>query len=103
MAYRLYIPEAEAAANKQIDMSIEVQSDVSGSWVTIPNGDRQFLLSATKTLAITEGSGTAAEKRAALIELLKKDVVSWGLAQSDYALAQMTALIPGGFPVTIAL
>lgn len=103
MAYRLHIAGAVAAANKQIDMEIEVQSDASGSWVTIPSGSRNFLLSATKVVAITDGVGTDAEKRSALTDLLKKDVVAWGLVQSDYALAQIEALLPGGWPVNITI
>lgn len=103
MAYRLVINSAVAAANRAVSMDVEAQSNASGSWVTIPNGSRTFLLSASKSLAITEGSGTDAEKRAALIELLKKDVIAWGLVQSDNALTQMTSLIPGGFPVTLDL
>lgn len=103
MAYRLYITGAESSPNKQINMAIEVQVDASGSWVTIPNGTRDFLLSAIEVVAITDGDGTDAEKRTALVDLLKKDVVSWGLVQSDYALAQIEALIPGGFPITISL
>ena len=62
------------------------------------------MLDGSAVLAITEGPGTDGEKLSALSALFKQTVQSWGLEQSDDALQQMEALIPGGgWPVTVTL
>lgn len=101
MAYRASILSSEAAANGDICLDVIVESDRTGSWALIQNGHRTLVLDGSAVLAITSGAGTAAQKRTALSNLFKSEVLLWGLDEADDANQQLAALVT--YPVIVSL
>lgn len=101
MAYRAKVNSSEAAANGDIHLDVEVQSDRTEEWVLIPGGHRTLVLDGEAVLAITEGSGTDNEKRAALSSLFKQEVIAWGIDESDDANEQLIELVT--LPINVNL
>jgi hypothetical protein len=62
------------------------------------------VLDGDAVLAITEGPGTDAEKQDALLAMFSQEVEGWGITESDDALTQLEALLPGGdWPITVTI
>lgn len=101
--YRLRVLGGEAAASGDIHLDVWVEKQVNGDWNLIPQGHRTLVLDGAAVLVITEGAGTDNQKRAALLALIRQEVVAWGIDQSDEAYTQLFALVPGGWPVTVAI
>ena len=105
-SYRFRIVGADAAADGDVhlDTFVEVSRDDGATWESVNNGHRTAVLDGAAVLAITGGPGTNGQKLTALSALFKATVEAWGLGESDDALQQMEALLPGGgWPVTVAL
>jgi len=102
--YRVRVQSGGAAASGDIHLDVFVQKEIEpGVWELIPMGHRTLVLDGEAVLAITEGSGTDGQKFAALGDLFKQEVLSWGLDKSDDAYNQLFALLPAGWPVTVSL
>ena len=99
--YRARVISSEAAANGDIHLDVYVESDRTEEWVLIPGGHRTLVLDGAAVLAITEGSGTVTQKRAALSALFKQEVKSWGIDESDEANEQMLDLVT--LPINVNL
>jgi len=103
MAYRALVLSSEAAANGDVHLDVNVQSDRSGDWELIPGGHRTLVLDGEAVLAITTSSATLAARRAAVRELFILEITAWGIAESDDANEQLTALVYQGWPQTVDL
>ena len=103
MAYRVNILGSEAAANGDVHLDVQVEKQDGESWVSVPNGHRTLVLDGQAVLAITEGAGTTAQKRVALLALFRQEVLNWGVDEADNANTQLVALLPAGFPVAVNL
>jgi hypothetical protein len=102
--YRVNVLSGEAAASGNVHLDVHVEKEVApDEWSLIPLGHRTMVLNGAAVLAITTGSGTLTQKRAALLALFRQEVLSWGLDESDDAYTQLEELLPSGFPVTVDL
>jgi len=101
--YRLRVLGGEAAANGDIHLDVMVEKEVDEAWVLIPLGHRTLVLDGEAVLAITESAATDAQKRTALLALIRQEVVAWGIDRSDDAYNQLYALLPAGWPVAVAI
>ena len=103
MAYRANVLSSEPAANGDVHLDVQVESDRSGSWALIPGGHRTLVLDGDAVLAITNSSDTLANKRLAAKALFIQEITAWGIDKSDDANEQLTALVYQGFPQTVDL
>jgi len=102
--YRLRVLSGEAAANGDIHLDVMVERETEpDTWVLIPLGHRTLVLDGEAVLAITESEATDNQKRDALLALIRQEVVAWGIDRSDDAYNQLLALVPGGWPVSVAI
>lgn len=102
--YRARITKSEAAANGDVHMDVYVEKEVETDvWVLIENGHRTLVLDGEAILAITQETGTAAEKRQAIAALFKQEVLSWKVDRSALANEELQALVPGGWPLDVNL
>uniref|UniRef100_A0A6M3J143 Uncharacterized protein n=1 Tax=viral metagenome TaxID=1070528 RepID=A0A6M3J143_9ZZZZ len=102
--YRARVLGSEAAANGDVHLDVYIQRETEPAvWVDVPNGHRTMVLNGRAVLAITESAQTDAQKRAALVELMRQTAAAWGIDESDEANEQLTALVPGGYPVNVTL
>ena len=104
--YRLRVVSSEAAANGNVHMDtwVDKSIDDGDNWEPAQSGHFTLVLNGAAVLAITEGPGTQAQKRAALLALLKAEVASRGIDSADDADNQLRDLLPGGdWPVTVGL
>jgi len=102
--YRLRVLSGEAAANGDIHLDVMVERETEpDTWVLIPLGHRTLVLDGEAVLAITESEATDNQKRGALLALIRQEVVAWGIDRSDDAYNQLLALVPGGWPVSVAI
>ena len=103
MAYRAIVLYSEPAAQGNVHLAIQVESDHSGSWQQSPIGRRTLILSGDEILAITKSRRNPANKQAALKALIIKGISDWGIIKSDEASQQLTDLIDQGWPQTVEL
>ena len=103
MAYRARVLSSEAAANGDVHLDVNVESDRTGSWVLIPGGHRTLVLDGDAVLAITTSGGTLASRRAAALALFIQEISAWGIDKSDDANEQLSALVYQGWPQTVEL
>ena len=102
--YRLRVLSGEAAANGDIHLDVMVERETEpDTWVLIPLGHRTLVLDGEAVLAITESEATDNQKCGALLALIRQEVVAWGIDRSDDAYNQLLALVPGGWPVSVAI
>jgi len=99
--YRAHIEGSEAAANGDVHFTCKIQRLDAGEWVDVHNGSRTLVMDGAAALVITEGEGTANEKRAALGELFRQTALGWGIDEADDANEQINALV--SFPVDVNL
>ena len=104
MAYRFRIWSGEASGgNVRMKTTVEKQA-ADNSWATIEDGTRYVTLSTDAVLAITNNAGlTNQQKLAALSDLFKAAVGGANLPLADEAAADIAALLPAGWPMTMAL
>ena len=103
MAYRARVLSSEAAANGDVHLDVQVESDRSGDWELIPGGHRTLVLDGEAVLAIINSGDTHANRRAAVKALFVQEIKSWGIDKSDDANEQLTALVYQGWPQTVEL
>ena len=102
--YRLTVVSAEAAANGNVhlDTWVERSNNAGANWTRdVPNGHFTVVLDGAAVTAITDGAGSAAQKRAALAALFKAEVGRRGIDRSDDALTKLEALVT--WPQSVAL
>ena len=103
MAYRAVVLSSEAAANGDVHLDVQVESDRSGDWELIPSGHRTLVLDGEAVLAIINSGDTLANRRAAVKALFVQEIKSWGIDKSDDANEQLSALVYQGWPQTVGL
>ena len=103
MAYRAVVLSSEAAANGDVHLDVQVESDRSGDWLVIPGGHRTLVLPGDAVLAITTSGDTLANRRLAMKALFIHEISAWGIDKSDDANEQLTALMYQGWPQTVEL
>jgi len=103
MAYRAIVLSSEPAAQGNVHLAIQVESDHSGSWQQSPIGRRTLILDSDAILAITTSKRSLANRRAAIKALMVKQISAWGIDKSDDANEQLTALVYQGWPQTVEL
>ena len=102
--YRLRVLGSEAASNKDIHLDVMVEKETApDTWALIPLGHRTLVLDGEAVLVITGSAATDAQKRTALLALIRQEVVNWGIDKSDDAYNQLYDLLPNGWPVTVAI
>ena len=102
--YRARVMGSEAAGNGNVMLDVFIQKETEVDvWVDVPQGHRTMVLPGVAVLAITESAQTDAQKRTALIELMRQTAAAWGIDEADDANEQLAALVPGGYPVNVAL
>jgi hypothetical protein len=102
MAYRIVVSGGRpSGGDVALDACVERQD--GEEWVPLAHSYRTVILNGDAVLAITEGPGTDAQKRAALIALFKQSVPALQFIEADSAYSQLEALLPAGWPVTVAL
>jgi hypothetical protein len=102
--YRVYIVKMEPAADAAIHADAFIQLRVSRNpdvFQDIQNGHRTVVLGAAEVMAITDSTMTTAQKRAALRDLIKAEVLAMGVDVADEAYADFIALVPPPFDVTV--
>jgi hypothetical protein len=102
--YRVNIVSLEPAADAAIHADAFIQLRVSRNpdvFQDIQNGHRTVVLGAAEVMAITDSTMTTAQKRAALRDLIKAEVLAMGVDVADEAYADFIALVPPPFDVTV--
>jgi hypothetical protein len=102
MAYRIRVESMEATGNGDVHLDCWIETGSNGEYTPIANGHRTMVLSGDAVLAITNGPGTVAQKRTALLALFKQTASDWGVTKSDSALVAMQALVPS-LPIMVAM
>ena len=103
MAYRARVLSSEAAANGDVHLDVQVESDRSGDWELIPGGHRTLVLDGEAVLAIINSGDTLANRRAAVKALFIQEIKSWGIDESVEDNEQLTALVYRGWPQMVGL
>ena len=103
MAYRANVLSSQPAANGDVHLDVQVESDRSGSWALIPDGHRTLVLDGDAVLAIINSGDTLANRRLAIKAFFIQEISAWGIDKSDDANEQLSALVYQGFPQTVDL
>ena len=103
MAYCANVLSSQPAANGDVHLDVQVESDRSGSWGLIPGGHRTLVLDGDAVLAIINSGDTLANRRLAIKALFIQEISAWGIDKSDDANEQLSALVYQGFPQTVDL
>jgi hypothetical protein len=102
MAYRIVITGGRASA-ENVALDAYVEREDGEEWVPLAHSYRTVILNGDAVLAITQGTGTDAQKRAALIALFKASIPALQFIDSATAFSELEALLPAGWPVTVVL
>jgi len=109
--YRANILSSSASANGTVHMDCFVQRRYSepedpenNPWIDVPNGHRTVVLAASAIQEVIDSSMTLPQKRQAVVELVRREVSTWGLDEADRAEQGLMILIPdGSWPVSVPL
>lgn len=109
--YRANILSSEAAANATLQLDCWVQRRLkdppdpeNNPWVNVPLGHRTVVLQASALQKVLDSAATDQQKRAAIVALLRQEIVSWGIDEADRAEQGLMALVPGeSWPVSVPL
>lgn len=104
MAYRFVVVAAEAAANGDVHLDTWVERSPTGAdpWTRdVQNGHFTVVMPGSAIVAITDGAGTANQKRTAMSALFKAEVDRRGIQAADDAKTKLLALVT--LPAVVAL
>lgn len=109
--YQATILSSEAAANGTVHMDCRVQrrevdpvDPENNPWIDVPSGHRTVVLGALEIQNVLNSELTTQEKRQAIIQLIRREVKTWGIDEADQAEQGLMVLIPSGsWPVSVPL
>ena len=109
--YRANIRSSEAAANATLHLDCWVQRRLEdppdpdvNPWVNVPLGHRTVVLQASAVQVALNSGATDPQKRAAIVALLRQEILGWGIDEADQAEQGLMELVPGeNWPMAVPL
>ena len=103
--YRITVTGAQATDREYIALGCVIeQSDDGENWVSLEGAPSTIALPLSHVQgALRVPSGLAADQRAALLDLVRKEVRRLPVMRGVWAIEQIEDLLPAGWPVTVAL
>ena len=102
--YRITITAAQPTNRDRIELlcSFE-QSDDGQVWAPLAGAPTTLSLSLSVVIGALRAAGDDADKRAALLELVRTEARSLQALQGAVAIEALEGLLPAGWPITVAL
>ena len=102
--YRVTVTGAESTGRERVKLLCTFQESEDGeTWVELEGAPGEMLLSLSAVRGALGSAGGEAEKRAALLELVRTAARSLPALVESVAVEGIEDLLPSGWPVTVAL
>ena len=103
MSYRVRITGAMPGRRGALRLACVVEREEDGSWVGVSGAPGHLDVDAAAVLQVLHEEATEAEKRTALMEVIRKAARGHEDVVAVVAIGQVEALLPTGWPVTVEL